>query len=72
VTVAHATPATAKARLARRVAQADAWFEYSEACRNALDCSSLNYDEVEPWAWNRLQVKLGALDTRTAEQPSRP
>lgn len=31
----------------------DAWFEYL-------------YDEVEPWAWNRLSMKLRAIQARRA------
>lgn len=43
----------------------DAWTEYLEACRQALTAvSSVRYEEVEPWAWNRLQAKLRAITAR--------
>jgi len=33
----------------------DAWSEYLRTCRAAGD---LRYDEIEPWAWRRLQQRL--------------
>lgn len=43
------------------VEQAAAWFEYLEAtCRQGL-----RYEEVEPWAWKRLQARLKAIDARS-------
>lgn len=35
-----------------------AWQDYLEACRTA---SFLSYDEVEPWAWRRLQRELARI-----------
>jgi len=47
------------------VEQADAWFEYGETCRQARDYDSrVRYDDVEPWAWRRLQERLRAVHTR--------
>ena len=46
------------------VETADAWFEYGEACRQARTGETLRYEEVEPWAWNRLQQRLRAIATR--------
>lgn len=38
-------------------------FEYLQAVR-PLETASPRYDEVEPWAWRRLQRKLKAIDMR--------
>jgi hypothetical protein len=35
--------------------EALAWADYLEACRSA---HPLSYEEVEPWAWDRLQFAL--------------
>jgi hypothetical protein len=37
-----------------------AWFEYLQTIR----CERLRYEEVEPWAWTRLQQKLRAIDAK--------
>lgn len=49
-------------REARRLldsAVTDAWNAYLTACRTAR-----LYETVEPWAWDRLQQQLAALDRR--------
>lgn len=38
------------------------WEEYLRATRD----QGLRYDEVEPWAWNRLTGKLTAIKARRA------
>jgi hypothetical protein len=43
------------------VEEADAWFEYLESTREQ---SQFRYDEVEPWAWRRLQQRLRAVHAR--------
>lgn len=53
---------TAAERL--HIEEADAWFEYLDATRN----QGQRYDEVEPWAWNRLGVKLRAIQARRIGQ----
>lgn len=40
-----------------------AWGRYLSATR---DCSSYRYEEVEPWAWNRLQTTLRRIEKRAA------
>ena len=47
-----------------QIEEADAWFEYLEATRNA---TNVRYREVEPWAWARLNQRLKALRTRRAK-----
>lgn len=37
------------------------WREYLDATRGQPEP---RYGEVEPWAWNRLQTKLRAIDVR--------
>jgi hypothetical protein len=53
---------TTKAAQLLAVETADAWFEYGESCRQARE--GARYDEVEPWAWNRLQARLHAVAAR--------
>ncbi len=38
-----------------QVATLEAWMDYLDSCRS---CHPLQYDEVEPWAWSRLQREL--------------
>lgn len=38
-----------------------AWTEYLDDTRNR---ENVRYEELEPWAWNRLGVKLGAIQAR--------
>ena len=38
-----------------------AWFEYLERTR---DLSEVRYEEVELWAWRRLQARLRELHAR--------
>jgi hypothetical protein len=47
------------------IEEADAWFEYLEATR--WHSESGRYDEVEPWAWARLNQRLRAVATRRDE-----
>jgi len=46
------------------IEEADAWFEYQEATRGQ---SEPRYNEVEPWAWARLQQRLRAIKARRAK-----
>lgn len=39
----------------------DAWREYLSYTQGL---AAHRYEEVEPWAWKRLQAKLGAIDAR--------
>ena len=41
------------------IEEADAWFEYLEAVRTHTAAG--RYDEVEPWAWARLNQRLDAV-----------
>jgi hypothetical protein len=43
--------------------EAELWAEYLETCRY---CCELDYGEVEPWAWRRLQQELKLLARRRA------
>jgi hypothetical protein len=43
--------------------EAEAWFEYLEATRSQ---TARRYDEVEPWAWVRLNQRLRAVRARRA------
>jgi hypothetical protein len=44
--------------------EAEAWFEYLQSCLyGQLDGI---YDEVEPWAWDRLSKELKRLAEREA------
>jgi hypothetical protein len=42
----------------------EAWQAYLDATRSE---TSISYDEVEPWAWNRLQAELKILGKRTGK-----
>lgn len=46
------------------IEEADAWFEYLEATR--WHGAAGRYEEVEPWAWARLNQRLRAVATRRA------
>ena len=46
------------------IEEADAWFEYLEAIRGQ---TAIDYAEVEPWAWARLNQRLRAIRTRRAK-----
>jgi hypothetical protein len=48
--------------------EADAWFEYLESTRGQ---SELRYEEVEPWAWIRLQNRLRTVATRLSKLKGR-
>ena len=45
------------------IEEADAWFEYADATRGE---GGERYDEIEPWAWTRLQQRLRSLRARRA------
>jgi hypothetical protein len=45
------------------IEEADAWFEYADATRGV---AAGRYAEIEPWAWVRLQQRLGGLAQRRA------
>jgi hypothetical protein len=46
--------------------EADAWLEYLQATR-AVAGRRERYEEVEPWAWARLNVRLRAIRARRAK-----
>jgi hypothetical protein len=46
-----------------QIEEADAWFEYLEATRHVTSREK-RYQEVEPWAWSRLNVRLKAIRAR--------
>jgi hypothetical protein len=46
-----------------QIEEADAWFEYLEATRGQ---SETRYQELEPWAWARLNQRLRAVGARRA------
>ena len=48
-----------------QIEEADAWFEYLEATRAVAERNE-RYEEVEPWAWARLTVRLRAIRARRA------
>jgi len=45
------------------IEEADAWFEYADATKGQ---AGTRYEEVEPWAWSRLQGRLRAIRARRA------
>lgn len=45
------------------IEEADAWFEYLETTR---DQSAKRYQEIEPWAWSRLTLRLRGIRARRA------
>ena len=45
------------------IEEADAWFEYADSTKAQL---GTRYDEIEPWAWARLQQRLRAIRARRA------
>jgi len=47
----------------------DAWREYLEQTRGQ---SEVRYEEVEPWAWARLQQRLRAIATRMEKLERKP
>ncbi len=48
------------------IEEADAWFEYLEATREKMPN---RYDELEPWAWARLNQRLRLVRRRRAKLP---
>jgi hypothetical protein len=44
------------------IEEADAWFEYLEATQ--AEVATGRYDEVEPWAWARLNQRLRAVERK--------
>ena len=44
------------------IEEADAWFEYLEATQ--AEAATGRYDEVEPWAWARLNQRLRAVERK--------
>ena len=42
------------------IEEADAWFEYLEATQAEIGTG--RYEEVEPWAWARLNQRLRAVE----------
>ena len=45
------------------IEEADAWFEYLEATRGQ---SAQRYNEIESWAWSRLNQRLRSVRARRA------
>lgn len=39
----------------------DAWYEYLHATRGQ---QAYRYEEIEPWAWKRLEQRLAAIKAR--------
>jgi hypothetical protein len=58
------TPATRAERVAE-VETGAAWARYLADTR---DLDSLRYEELEPWAWDRLQATLHAISLRGARR----
>ena len=46
------------------ICEADAWFEYRENTQNQPE---ERYNEIEPWAWARLQQRLKTIRTRRSK-----
>jgi hypothetical protein len=44
------------------IEEADAWFEYLEVTQ--AEIATGRYDEVEPWAWARLNQRLNAVERK--------
>jgi hypothetical protein len=44
------------------IEEADAWFEYLEATQ--AEAATGRYEEVEPWAWARLNQRLRAVERK--------
>ena len=44
------------------IEEADAWFEYLDSTRAELGSS--RYEDVEPWAWARLNQRLRAVGAK--------
>ncbi len=51
------------------IEEADAWFEYLEATREKMPN---RYDELEPWAWARLNQRLRLVRRRRRPSCRRP
>ncbi len=49
-------------REALLIEEADAWFEYLEATQ--AESATERYEEVESWAWSRLNQRLRAVDRK--------
>jgi hypothetical protein len=47
------------------IEEADAWFEYLDTTREEL--GSGRYDEIEPWAWARLNQRLRSVTSKRAK-----
>lgn len=47
--------------------EALAWFEYLDTCRAV---SKFSYDELEEWAWARLEERLGQISEGLAHEHS--
>jgi hypothetical protein len=55
------TTETVKADRLLRVEEVDAWGEYLESVRHQED---FRYQDIEPWAWARLQRRLRIVAAR--------
>jgi len=49
-------------REALLIEEADAWFEYLESTQAEIGTG--RYDEVEPWAWARLNQRLRGVERK--------
>jgi hypothetical protein len=47
------------------IEEADAWFEYLDTTRAEL--ASRRYDDIEPWAWARLNQRLRAVGAKRSQ-----
>jgi len=54
-------PETELAEELLQIEEADAWFEYLESTRGQ---SENRYQELEPWAWARLNQRLRAVERK--------
>jgi hypothetical protein len=50
---------------------AAAWGEYLETVRSLAE-PHFRYEEVEPWAWNRLLERLKAVEARRKKLSAKP
>lgn len=61
MTVVAAVDHRARALEVLEAEERDAWRDYLV---NTRDLPDLRYEEIEPWAWSRLQQRLRAIDAR--------
>ena len=47
------------------IEEADAWFEYLDSTR--AEVGSNRYEDIEPWAWARLNQRLRAVGVKRSQ-----